>query len=46
VSLGKAHHIKTPANEAIVMLIKEAENAQSGSPQLSAEALRQVIKGG
>ncbi|MDO6568909.1 2-dehydropantoate 2-reductase [Alteromonas sp. 1_MG-2023] len=43
VALGLAHEVSTPANTAIVELIKAAENANDGSPRLSASALQQAI---
>ncbi|MDP2537869.1 2-dehydropantoate 2-reductase [Alteromonas stellipolaris] len=43
VALGEAHHVSTPANTAILKLIKAAESANDGSPMLSAAALQQAI---
>ncbi|CAD5282816.1 2-dehydropantoate 2-reductase [Alteromonas sp. 38] len=43
VALGEAHQVSTPANTAIVKLIKAAENARDGSPRLSAATLQQAI---
>ncbi|WOI36332.1 2-dehydropantoate 2-reductase [Alteromonas sp. CI.11.F.A3] len=43
VALGLAHHVNTPANAAIVKLIKAAESASDGSPMLSAAALQEAI---
>ena len=39
VSLGKKHGVPTPANEAIVTLIREAEESEKGSPMLSANEI-------
>ncbi|WP_341210052.1 2-dehydropantoate 2-reductase [Alteromonas stellipolaris] len=43
VALGEAHHVSTPANTAILKLIKAAESANDGSPMLSAAALQHAI---
>ncbi len=43
VALGEAHQVSTPANIAILKLIKAAESANDGSPMLSAAALQQAI---
>ena len=43
VALGEAHQVSTPANTAIVKLIKAAESAREGSPRLSATTLQQAI---
>ena len=43
VALGLAHHVNTPANAAIVKLIKAAESAKNGSPNMSASELQQAI---
>ncbi|MBQ4828409.1 2-dehydropantoate 2-reductase [Alteromonas sp. MMG017] len=43
IALGEAHHVSTPANTAILKLIKAAESANNGSPRLSAAALQQAI---
>ena len=43
VALGEAHQVSTPANTAILKLIKAAESASDGAPMLSAAALQQAI---
>jgi len=43
VALGEAHQVSTPANTAIVKLIKAAESAREGAPRLTAATLQQAI---
>jgi 2-dehydropantoate 2-reductase len=43
VALGAKHGVPTPANRAIVGLVKQAEAAKAGSPKLTASALLSAI---
>lgn len=44
VRLGQTHNMPTPVNSTIVALLRQAEEAQQGSPMLSADALWKQIQ--
>ena len=43
VKLGRTHRVPTPVNEALIALIRAAEQAGQGSPRLSAQALGEAV---
>jgi len=45
VRLGREHGVRTPVNERIIALVREAERNASGSPRLDAAALTARIYG-